>query len=81
MLSESSALVAMPASLRNGALVYVDVMSGLLESKGRVADPFLSPTLLCWVPGPGTLGGGAVTLDSELAGPSICLTRLVSLGF
>jgi len=70
-LSESSALVAMPASLRSGALVYVDVMSGLLESKGRIADLFHRPHLpllefqgqapLVVVPHSG----------SELAGPSL----------
>lgn len=66
----------MPASLRNGALVYVDVMSGLLESKGRVADPSQAPLSLLEFQGPGTLGGGAVTA-LELAGPSLCLTRLM----
>lgn len=82
MLSESSALVAMPASLRSGALVYVDVMSGLLESKGRIADPFHRPhpPLL-------EFQGQAPSVvvphsGSELAGPSLCLTRLmISLGF
>lgn len=54
MLSESSAH-AMPASLRNGALVYVDVMSGLLESKAGLLTSFHRPHFSSvGVPGPGT---------------------------
>lgn len=39
VLSESRALVPFLASLSNGLFVFVDTMSGLLESKGRISDP------------------------------------------
>lgn len=39
VLSESRVLVPFLASLRNGIFVFVDMMSGLLESKGRISDP------------------------------------------
>lgn len=37
--SESRAWVLFLVSLRNGIFVFVGVMSGLLESKGRISDP------------------------------------------